>query len=189
MRTRWRPPPSMAASCPVKRTMVASPTPLDRRRRVRRKESPRASEAARPKAPSPVVGRMASTRRPCSRNRRMRSPAFSACARPRESAPALSATSYSNRGIVLLLVRHDRQDLLDRRVPLDGPAETRLTERHHAALDGVAAKGVAVGAVEHHAPDGGIEPEHLVERHAARVPHVAAGLAALPAVEHLGDRV
>src|SRR4026209_19888 len=179
----------MAASWPVKSTMVASPTPLDMRRIVIRKGSPRAAEAARPKAPSPEVGRIESTRRPCSRKRRMRSPASSACARPRDSAPALSATSYSKSGIVLLLVRHPRQDLLDGGVALDGPAESRLAQRHHPALHRVAAQGIAVGAVEHHAPDHGIEPEHFIERHAPRVPHVAAHLAAPPAIEHLRHRL
>src|SRR4029450_7482635 len=126
--------------------MVASPTPLDMRRRAVRRDSPSASDAARPKSPPPVVGRMASTRRPCSRKRRMRSPAFSACARPRESTPALSATSYSKRGTVLFLVRHHGQDLLDGGVPLDGPAEARLPEGHHAPFDGVAAEGIAISA-------------------------------------------
>ena len=159
MRTRCRPPPSMAESWPVKSTRVARLTPLDSRLNVCRKASAMGPMArpARKSLPA-VAARTESTTRPCSRKRSTRSAAFSASARPRHKVPARSATSYSNtcHGLPaspLVLVRDDGHDFLERRVPLHGLPESGLPEGDHPVVEGGLADRVAVDAVEHEPPD------------------------------------
>src|SRR4029453_7224598 len=80
---------------------------------------------------------------------------------------------------------HPRDGVLYGREPLEGTAEARLAQRHHAALRRVAAEAVAVAPVGDHAAHRRVDPEYLVQRHAPGVADVAARLAAAPAVQHL----